>query len=441
MSEFVPDCSAIPAGGVVLCAVSGGADSVCLLSLLRQQPNLTVLCAHYNHGLRGRESDRDEAFVKSLCQNWNIPFYVGRGDVAAYGKAHGMGTEEAARTLRYDFLQTVAGETGADCIATAHTLNDNVETVLLNLCRGTGLRGLGGIPPARENIVRPLLTVTRRQVEEYLRENSIPWVEDSSNESDDYARNRIRHHLQPLLESAHAGALENIGRMTESLREDEVFLQREADTFLAACSQGQLCVSGLLALPGPVQHRVLTTFTRSALNREHREAVLMLCRSADPSGACHLPGVIVRREYDRLLLGAAECTQLPERALVPGQELVLPEAGLTVSAKYCSNFDRIQSSFNTFCFSCANICGTISVASRREGDSLPLEGRTGTRSVKKWMIEAKIPRHRRGLIPVFRDENGVLAVAGMGQRAGTLPKQGEACIQIKITEKGSETEA
>ena len=435
MSEPVLDRGGIPAGSTVLCAVSGGADSVCLLDLLRRQGDLTVLCAHYNHRLRGEESDRDEAFVRDLCARWDIPCYTGSGDVTAYGKTRSMGTEEAARTLRYAFLQRVAEDTGARCIATAHTLNDNAETVLLNLCRGTGLRGLGGIPPVRGNIVRPLLSVTRQQVEEYLRERNIPWVEDSSNSGDDYARNRTRHHVLPLLEEIHPGALESIARMTDSLREDEAFLQAEARRFLEANPENGLSVPGLLALPGPVQHRVLTAFTASALNRDHRQAILALCRSEKPSGACHVPGCRLRREYDRLRREECECPPLPERQLNPGETLQYPEAGWTVRAEYCSNFNRIQSSFNTFCFSCANIYGTLSVTSRREGDTLRPEGRKGSRSVKKWMIEAKIPRSRREQIPVLRDEKGVLAVPGLGQRFGTAPREGEPCLTVEIKEK------
>lgn len=437
MSDILLDCSAIPAGSTVLCAVSGGADSVCLLSLLQQRRDITVLCAHYNHHLRGEESNRDEAFVKDLCTRWNIPCCTGSGDVAAYGKAHGMGTEEAARELRYAFLQKAAAETGADCIATAHTMNDNAETVLLNLCRGTGLRGLCGIPTQRGNIVRPLLSVTRQQVEAYLRAEGIAWVEDSSNQGDDYARNRVRHHVLPLLEEVHSGALESIARMTDTLREDEVFLQEEANRFLAENPADSLSIPGLLTLPGPVQHRVLASFTGAALNREHRQAVLALCQGEKPSGDCHVPGCRLRREYDRLLRISEEILPLAERKLIPGEELLLPEAGLEICAKYSSNFDRIQSSFNIFYFSCANIYGTLSVTSRREGDSLYLEGRKGSRSVKKWMIEAKIPRSRRGQIPVLRDEKGVLAVLGMGQRAGTLPQGGEPCLMVEIKKKGA----
>ena len=440
MNDPVLNREHLPAGSRVLCALSGGADSVCLLALLRREKDLTVLCAHYNHWLRGEESHRDEAFVKDLCRRWDIPCYTGGGDVAAWAREKGMGIEEAARELRYGFLQTVAAQNGADCIATAHTRNDNAETVLLNMARGTGLAGLGGIPPRRENLVRPLLGVTRQQVEEFLRRENIPWVEDSTNETDDYARNRVRHHLLPELERIHPGAAENIARMTESLREDEAYFQQQAERFLSGCPADRLSVSGLMALPLPVQYRVLARFAGSALSREHRQAILALCRSKKPSGAVDVTGLRLSREYDWLCRGEEESLSLPLRTVTVGETLELPEAEMTLTAIFCPKFDRIQSSFNTFAFSCANICGNISVGSRREGDSLLPAGRKGTRTVKKWMIEAKIPRTRRGLVPVLRDDRGVLAVAGMGQRTGSLPEPGEPCIIIEIMGKGRRTE-
>ena len=429
----------LPAGSRVLCAVSGGADSVCLLSLLRRESDITVLCAHYNHHLRGEESHRDESFVRELCARWHIPCRIGGGDVAAYARENKLGIEEAARERRYDFLRRTAEELQADFIATAHTMNDNAETVLLNMARGTGLAGLGGIPPKRGNILRPLLGVTRQQVEDYLRRENIPWVTDSTNEEDDYARNRVRHHLLPELETIHPGAVRSIGRMTESLREDEAYFQQEAERFLVCCPPDKLPVGRLLSLPLPVQYRVLGRFA-PGLSREHRRAVLALCESENPSGAVDVPGIRLRREYDWLCRGEADFLSLPRRTVTVGETLALPEAELLLQAKYCSKFERIQSSFNTFAFSCANIYGNISVDSRREGDELLPVGRKGTRTVKKWMIEAKIPRSRRGLVPVLRDDRGVLAVFGMGQRAGSAPQPGEPCIIIEIMGKGRKTE-
>jgi tRNA(Ile)-lysidine synthase len=192
----------LPKGGTILAAVSGGADSMCLLHVLinlSARYDLRIEAAHFNHMLRGDESDRDERFVLGECEKLGVPCHVGRGDVSAYARESGMGTEEAGRKLRYDFFYETAKKIGASRIATAHNGDDNCETVIMNMLRGTGLTGLCGIPPVRGIVIRPLLTVTRSGIEEYLRENNIPHVEDSTNRSDDYTRNRIRHRVIPAL--------------------------------------------------------------------------------------------------------------------------------------------------------------------------------------------------------------------------------------------------
>ena len=167
MSEPVLDRSLLPAGYTVLCAVSGGADSVCLLDLVRRLGDVTVLCAHFDHGIRGAESARDAAFVEALCKEWGVPFFPGWGDVPAYAAANGLSIETAAREMRYAFLERTAKEQGADVIATAHNLNDNAETILFRMARGTGLHGLTGIPPRRGCYVRPCLCLTRADTEAY----------------------------------------------------------------------------------------------------------------------------------------------------------------------------------------------------------------------------------------------------------------------------------
>lgn len=198
------DTSLLPQNGGVLCAISGGADSVyllCRLCELRESLGLRVWAAHYNHCLRGAESDRDEDFVRALCAGLGVEAYFGRGDVAAFARENGLGTEGAARRLRYEFLEQTADALGADAIATAHTADDNAETMLLNLARGAGLRGLCGIPPRRGRVIRPILGVTREEIDAYLEGQGVAHVEDSSNAGDDYARNRIRHHAVPALRS------------------------------------------------------------------------------------------------------------------------------------------------------------------------------------------------------------------------------------------------
>lgn len=219
-------------GARVLCAVSGGVDSMYLLHRMAElgaQRGFTVGCAHFNHGLRGVESDRDEAFVRAQCEKLGVPFYAGRGDVTS---VRGMGTEAAARELRYAFLTHCADEHGYDWIATAHTADDNAETLLLNLARGCGLRGLTGIQPQRGKLLRPMLDTTRAQAEAYLTARAIPHVEDSTNAADTYARNRVRHHAVPALESVNTAFVQHTSDTAALLREDERFLSGLAADFL-----------------------------------------------------------------------------------------------------------------------------------------------------------------------------------------------------------------
>ena len=248
----------IPAQSAVLCAVSGGADSVCLLHRLKERGDLRLFCAHYDHRLRGGESRRDADFVRRLCAAWDIPYFEGSGDVAAYAKSASLSTETAARVLRYAFLEKTAADCGADFIATAHTASDNAETMLLHLCRGSGTRGLGGIPPRRGQIIRPILAMTRSDVEDYLQTHSLPHVEDSSNALDEAARNRIRHHAIPAMKSVNEAFERSALRTARLLRADEEYLQGEARRALERIREGsRLSIPALLALPEALQLRSL----------------------------------------------------------------------------------------------------------------------------------------------------------------------------------------
>lgn len=225
----------------VVVGVSGGADSTALLHLLHtlsqsaalEMAPFSLSAAHLNHGIRGWEADRDEDFVRELCREWGIPLQVEHADIPALCRQTGEGLEECARRIRYDFLQRCAQ---GGKIATAHTATDNVETFFMHVLRGSALRGLGGIPPVRDNIVRPLLDCSREEVEEHCRQAGLSYVNDSTNATDDCLRNRIRHHLLPVLEQLEPGVSGRMGRMMEHLRQDEAHLAAQAENELACLS-------------------------------------------------------------------------------------------------------------------------------------------------------------------------------------------------------------
>ena len=301
--ELIRRYDMLPKGSRVMCAVSGGADSMCLLHWLherREEYGFSLLAAHFEHGLRGEESLRDAAFTREQCDRLGVPVTVGNGDVAAFAGAQKLGIEDAARTLRYRFLEETADRLACDRIATAHNLNDNVETVLMNLCRGAGTRGLAGIPPVRGRIVRPLLWTGRDEIEAYLTAHRIPHIEDSSNRSDEYTRNRIRHQILPLLLEENPSFLGAVGRTAELLREDDACLCREAEAFLSEYREGHsIPAKALLRLDPAVAARVVRALCGSGVSMERTRALLNFAKGTE-RGVLELPGQKIRRERGRL---------------------------------------------------------------------------------------------------------------------------------------------
>ena len=440
--------------GSLLICVSGGADSMCLLEVMRRlscDVGFSIAVAHFNHELRGEESDRDEAFVKEVCDGLGIPFYVGRGNVAEFAKGHGLSVEEAARDMRYEFFYDVASKVGATCIATAHTLDDNAETMLINLARGAGAKGMSGIPPVRglggrlhnvTQIIRPLLCVFRDEVMEFVSEHGVVYVEDSTNSSDVYTRNKIRHNVVPLLRELNPRFVDAAGVTAQLLRADESFIDGVADAFIEeSCVDDKVSVEKLLDLPFAVSSRVIRKLYGGSLSFGHVRDVLSLCASSNPSASLSLPGMVVCREYEFLVFGSksmeANCGIDPIYP-VEGSSYVMSSAGIKMSCKtaiYDENLCKaeINTSFTSFVFKSIDICGKITVRSRFEGDYIKFPGKRGTKSLKKLFIEKRIPARERNLCPIICDEQGVLGVykLGVGERA--RPELGDS-VTILIFE-------
>lgn len=227
----------------VLAGISGGADSVCLLDLLRivaPKYKLRISGIHINHGIR-EDADRDEEFVRNLARQWNIRLVVVKVDVPSFARRNKIGLELAARHLRYLHYRQTAQKLKCDVVALGHTADDNLETVIHNLVRGTGMRGLCGIPVQRDIFIRPLIRVTRQEVRDYLRARSLEWIEDETNRDIRFTRNLIRHQIIPLLEQINPGVRENVLRTSELLRQEDRFLNALAKQILSriAICQGR----------------------------------------------------------------------------------------------------------------------------------------------------------------------------------------------------------
>lgn len=403
----------IQPGDRVVCAVSGGADSMALLwamYLLKDKLQIRLSAAHFNHGLRGAESDRDEAFVRDFCQGYGIECHLGRGNVVAGKK----GLEAAARAARYDFFATLTGK-----VATAHTADDNAETVLMHLVRGTGLKGLGGISPVRDRLIRPMLTVTRQEVLDFLESYHIGYVVDSSNETDAFLRNRLRHHVMPLLKQENPQLAGNLSTMAMELRQDEAAL--------AACAgAGDMDVLQLRQMEPALRSRRLAAYLEDCgviePEREHILLAESLIFSENPSACGDFPGgVRISRCYDRLSVSTQQ-EELPVTALAcPG---VTDIPGFRVHCTPASDMSQGAA---------VKPEGSLVLRSRMSGDTMRLPG--GTKSLKKLFIDRKIPALTRLRIPVIADSRGVLWVYGIGPNLDRRSEDGTGIhIRFEKTE-------
>ena len=393
LRTFVKEQQLIEKGDRVFCAVSGGADSMALLwalYLLKEEWQLDLNAVHFNHHLRETESDADEQFVRDFCEGYGIPLHVGSAHVVAGEK----GLEAAARDARYAYFATLSGK-----IATAHTADDNAETVLMHLVRGTGLKGLGGITPRRGNLIRPLLRVTREDVELFLAEYAVSHREDSSNSTDLFLRNRLRHHVMPLLKEENPRLAENLSAMALRLRQDEEALSRKA------ADHKTICVSALRAEHSAVRTRVLERFLKECgvpePEAQHIKLAESLIFSDNPSACGNFPGgITVCRNYDTLEV----LTDLPRSSL----EI------------HCSSAEEIVNTPEIFT---VRTEGAVYIRSRQAGDSIRLSG--GTKSLKKLFIDRKIPAAHRDSIPIVCDEAGIIGIYGIGvnldRAASSLP--------------------
>lgn len=419
--KFVREQDLIAAGDTVVCAVSGGADSVALLFslyLLREKLGITLEAAHFNHNLRGEESQRDEQFVRVLCARYDIPLHVASGQIRPGRK----GLEAAARDARYAFLESLPGK-----IATAHTADDNAETILMHLVRGTGLKGLGGIAPKRGKLIRPMLGITRREVEVFLMEWHLPHVQDSTNGTDAFLRNRLRRHVMPLLAAENPRIAENLSQMALRLRQDEACLGERSgyDTLPE--------VETLRALPPAVRSRMLERFLKESGVKEpedvHIAQAEALVFSENPSASAAFPGgVTISRQYGRLTADPPAGEFPPVTLDCPGS---IETAGFRITCEPAHNLTQ-SGSVLTVC-----PVGKIQIRPRQAGDKIRLSG--GTKTLKKLFIDRKIPAAVRGQIPVVCDAAGVLGVYSIGvnldRAAGNLP-----AVTIRFDRIQGETE-
>jgi tRNA(Ile)-lysidine synthase len=422
----------------VLAAVSGGRDSMCLLHVLHTWGKancVEVVAAHFNHHLRGESADRDEAFVKQICAEWEIPCVCGSGDTRAYAEQAGLSLEEAARVLRYRFLEETRLQKGCVSILTAHHADDHAETMLLNLLRGTGLQGLTGIPAQREHIFRPFLQVTRAELEAYATKHNIPFVEDETNALDDAARNVLRHKVLPVLKELNPRAVENMSRTAELLTQDARVLELAVGTLLNKTAvipgeKAELPLAVCEHQPRAVLSRAVLSLLVSVgghqkdLAAAHVEAVLDLIRG-EYGREVSLPyGMTARREKDTL--------RIVRRAAVP--------ESCTISVGETVNFGswRValgkEAAPNAYAIA---ETADLAITTWRPQDRLNLAGSRGPRSLKRLFADAGIAPADRDVMPVLRLGDQIVAVAGIGVDLAFVPKDECTAIYVSFQNENS----
>ena len=426
IQDFAKKWDMLPAGALVLCAVSGGRDSMVLLHLLwemAERGGFRVHGAHFNHRLRPT-ADRDETFVRSWCAGHGIPLTCGGGDAAAYARERGTSLEDGARQLRYRFLEETADRVEAARIATAHHREDNAETVLLHLVRGAGLRGLGGIPPRRGRIVRPLLETSRAEIDRYAAQRHIPYMEDETNADPRFARNRLRLEVLPLLEEISPGCGGRIAAAAGLLREEDGYLQREAERLPIAAGgdQAAIPVRDLRGLEPVMARRAVRHMARllsGELSREDVERVLALGRG----GYLDLPGGLCAFRTAAALTLRRESAPPPPLLLTPGAQ----DWGRWRVHLYRSGASVREDERTVVLKACA---GPLSIAAWDGRGSLAVD--SGERTIKRLFADRGIPIQDRWAHPLVSMDGRPAGVFGVATDSSLRPRPGERCLVVRL---------
>ncbi len=419
----------------VVLGVSGGADSVCLFSVLLELQNryeLELFVVHVHHGIRGEEADGDEQFVKKLAERNNVEYYPFWKDIPGIAKERRLTEEEAGRQVRYEAFYEVLRKVNGTKIAVAHNQNDCAETVLFQLFRGSGLKGMCGIPPKREEIIRPLLGVERKEIEDYLEKKGQSYCTDGTNLEQEYVRNRIRLLILPVAErEVNEKTVAHIAKTAQLLREVESYIGRNVASAYEEIvheKNGQYFISLLgfskqdIVIQRELVKLVLTKTAGKAKDIEgkHVEAVLSL--AANQSGKkVNLPyRMVVSREYDYLVFGTGKAEEESEKRdivyeLIPNRTYRVKELSLEISLSVEKLEEKWQEIPQNTCvkwFDYDKIKNGICLRTRRNGDYFQVNAEGGTKKLKDYFIDKKIPRTERDEKILLADGSHIIWILG-----------------------------
>ncbi len=393
---------------VIAVAISGGKDSMCLLDLLLKEAkakNITVKAVNIDHSIRGIDSEKDSEFVKNYCNLKNVELKFFKVDAVEYSKNSGITLEESARALRYRIFDELLSESYADYIATAHHLLDNFETVLLNLFRGTGVKGLAGIPEKRGKYIRPLLNVSKTEIDEYVKLNSLPFVTDLTNDDAKYTRNYLRKEVIPKILDKFPSADRATKRLCSICKEEDEFLDGLAS--LQIIRENEKFYLPLTTPPVLLKRALIIALNELGVKKDyesaHIESVLNLLNLNNGSKITLPKGLVAVKEYDKISLYQDKALPLQEELKYTGKSFTY------LKNEYIITSAEIE---NALCFDGDKIPKTAVIRSKQESDLFTKFG-GGTKKLKDYFIDKKIPRFDRNSIPLLADGNKILLVFGV----------------------------
>uniref|UniRef100_UPI00405748AD tRNA lysidine(34) synthetase TilS n=1 Tax=Acetatifactor sp. TaxID=1872090 RepID=UPI00405748AD len=461
----------------VVAGISGGADSVCLLFVLleyRKKVPFSLAVVHVNHGIR-QEAQEDARYVEELCQTEGIPFYGTEIDVRQKAKKEKCSEEEAGRKARYEAFAKVAEEFDARKIAVAHNCNDRSETMLFHLFRGSSIKGLGSIRPVRDNIIRPILCLERREVEEYLSERNIAFCRDVTNDEDDYTRNRIRHHILPYVEKEIvSGCVGHMAQTADMLADTEDYLEKQTKVAMKACvqipslQQAEVQINLFLTYHKIIRQRILyeviTALAESKkdISGVHVRDLMTLFTESGNRMICLPYGLIARRQYDKVLVeirADADRATLQEKKNIDSEgekeidlnlknlptEVILPDGSRLLFTLLPEETDSQDFPLNQYTkwFDYDKIEKSLVLRERCTGDYLTIAGKEGGAShkpIKDYMIAEKIPRQERDRIPLLATGSHVIWLIGYRiSEYYKVNRNTKRILQVQLIGKGNDS--
>jgi tRNA(Ile)-lysidine synthase len=415
----------------VLVALSGGPDSVCLLHVLKnvmEKFNLALSVLYVDHGLRPEEAAEEKEFCENLSAKFNLPFLTKSIDVKSYAKESKLSMQEAARELRYRVFDDAAHEINADKIALGHTADDQAETLVMRLLRGTGPAGLSGIPPVRGKFIRPLIGIQKKEIKQYLEEEEIDFIVDSSNLKKDYLRNKLRLSLMPLIEEINPNIIDTLSRTAAIFREEERYFEIiVAKTLMKLTSRKtnsriELFLGPLTAMEKILLRRTLRkviddTSSLRKINYIHIEDIIQLIKKGKTGGRLYLPhGIRAIKDYSTLILTSEPPVRLNTYTLNVPEEMILKEAGILVHASVqdCkeSEIKDRKTSDVIAAFDADRLIFPLIIRPREKGDFFYPLGFGKKKKLQDFFVDEKVPRDERDAIPLIISGENIIWVVG-----------------------------